>query len=376
MAKIQMVDLKSQYKKIKQEIDNEIFAVINSSKFINGPVVKEFQDDLANYLNTKHVITCANGTDALQISMMALGLKPGDEVITSDFTFVATVEVIALLGLIPVLVDVDPKTFTIDTEKLEKAITPKTKAIVPVHLFGQAANMDTIQKIAKKHSLFIIEDNAQAIGADYITESKKQKLGTLGDIGCTSFFPSKNLGCFGDGGAIFTSNDELADKIKSIVNHGMRVRYYHDHIGVNSRLDSLQAAILKIKLKYLDEYNNARQTTAAYYDTSFKNCEKLIIPSRNNQSSHVFHQYTLKTQNVNRNNLIEYLKSKDIPAMIYYPVPLHQQKAYTKYNFNDSDFPVTNKLSKTVISLPIHTELKKEEQDYIIENVIKGLDKC
>ncbi|RLD62939.1 MAG: transcriptional regulator [Bacteroidetes bacterium] len=376
MAKIQMVDLKSQYKKIKQEIDNEIFAVINSSKFINGPVVKEFQDDLANYLNTKHVITCANGTDALQISMMALGLKPGDEVITSDFTFVATVEVIALLGLIPVLVDVDPKTFTIDTEKLEKAITPKTKAIVPVHLFGQAANMDTIQKIAKKHSLFIIEDNAQAIGADYITESKKQKLGTLGDIGCTSFFPSKNLGCFGDGGAIFTSNDELADKIKSIVNHGMRVRYYHDHIGVNSRLDSLQAAILKIKLKYLDEYNNARQTAAAYYDTSFKDCEKLIIPSRNNQSSHVFHQYTLKTQNVNRNNLIEYLKSKDIPAMIYYPVPLHQQKAYTKYNFNDSDFPVTNKLSKIVVSLPIHTELKKEEQDYIIENVIKGLDKC
>ncbi len=371
-----MVDLKSQYQKIKQEIDNEIFAVINSSKFINGPVVKEFQDDLANYLNTKHVITCANGTDALQISMMALGLKPGDEVITSDFTFVATVEVIALLGLIPVLVDVDPKTFTIDTEKLEKAITPKTKAIVPVHLFGQAANISTIQKIAKKHSLFIIEDNAQAIGADYITESKKQKLGTLGDIGCTSFFPSKNLGCFGDGGAIFTSNDELADKIKSIVNHGMRVRYYHDHIGVNSRLDSLQAAILKIKLKYLDEYNNARQTAAAYYDTSFKDCEKLIIPSRNKQSSHVFHQYTLKTQNVNRNNLIEYLKSKDIPAMIYYPVPLHQQKAYTKYNFNNSDFPVTNKLSKIVVSLPIHTELKKEEQDYIIENVIKGLDKC
>lgn len=374
MKKIQMVDLKSQYLKIKQEIDNEIFSVINSTKFINGPVVKEFQNDLAKYLNIKHVVGCGNGTDALQISMMALDLKPGDEVITSDFTFIATVEVIALLGLIPILVDVDPKTFTIDPEKIKKAITSKTKAIVPVHLFGQAAKMDEIQVIAKEHNLFIIEDTAQAIGADYIfTENQKQKLGTIGDIGCTSFFPSKNLGSFGDGGAIYTNNDHLAEKMSSVVNHGMRIRYYHDYIGVNSRLDSLQAAILKVKLKYLDEYNIARQKAATYYDQAFNQNESLIIPSRYEKSSHIFHQYTLITKNINRNGLIEYLKNKDIPVMIYYPVPLHQQKAYYQYNFNDADFPVTNELSKTVISLPMHTELEKEEQDYIIENIFEYL---
>lgn len=376
MKEIQMVDLKSQYLKIKQEIDNEISAVINSTKFINGPVVKEFQNDLANYLNAEHVIGCGNGTDALQISMMALDLKPGDEVITSDFTFIATVEVIALLGLVPVLVDVDPKTFTIDPNKIKNVITSKTKAIVPVHLFGQAANMDEIKVIAQEHNLFIIEDTAQAIGADYIiSENQKQKLGTIGDIGCTSFFPSKNLGGFGDGGAIFTNNESLAEKIRSIVNHGMRKRYYHDYIGVNSRLDSLQAAILKVKLKYLDNYNNARQKAAEYYDNAFNQNESLIIPSRYKKSSHIFHQYTLITKNVNRNALIEYLKNKNIPVMIYYPVPLHQQKAYSQYNFNGEDFPVTNELSKTVISLPMHTELEKQEQDYIIENLIEGLNR-
>jgi len=306
--------------------------------------------------------------------MMALGLKPGDEVITSDFTFIATVEVIALLGLVPVLVDVDPETFTIDPEKIKKAITSKTKAIVPVHLFGQAANMDEIQAIAKEYNLFVIEDTAQAIGADYLfSGNKKQKLGTIGDIGCTSFFPSKNLGCFGDGGAIFTNNNKYAEKISSVVNHGMRVRYYHDHVGVNSRLDSLQAAILKVKLKYLDDYNKARQKASDYYDRAFNQNENLIIPSRNKKSSHIFHQYTLITKNINRNGLIEYLKNKNIPAMIYYPVPLHQQKAYGQYNFNDKDFPVTNELSKKVISLPMHTELEKGEQDYIIESVLEYL---
>jgi dTDP-4-amino-4,6-dideoxygalactose transaminase len=297
MKQIQMVDLKSQYLKIKQEIDKEISSVVDSTKFINGPVVKEFQNDLASYLSVKHVIACGNGTDALQISMMALGLKPGDEVITSDFTFIATVEVIALLGLVPVLVDVDPETFTIDPEKIKKAITSKTKAIVPVHLFGQAANMDEIQAIAKEYNLFVIEDTAQAIGADYLfSGNKKQKLGTIGDIGCTSFFPSKNLGCFGDGGAIFTNNNKYAEKISSVVNHGMRVRYYHDHVGVNSRLDSLQAAILKVKLKYLDDYNKARQKASDYYDRAFNQNENLIIPSRNKKSSHIFHQYTLITK--------------------------------------------------------------------------------
>ncbi|OQX98529.1 MAG: transcriptional regulator [Bacteroidetes bacterium 4572_117] len=374
MKQIQMVDLKSQYLKIKQEIDKEIFDVINSTKFINGPVVKEFQHDLATYLDAKHVIGCGNGTDALQISMMALGLKRGDEIITSDFTFIATVEVIALLGLVPVLVDVEPGTFTIDPEKIKKAITPKTKAIVPVHLFGQSANMDEIQAIAKEHNLFIIEDTAQATGADYIfSENKKQKLGTLGDIGCTSFFPSKNLGGFGDGGAIFTNNDEYAEKIRSIVNHGMSTRYYHDNIGVNSRLDSLQAAILKVKLKYLNDYNYARQKTAAYYDQAFNEHLNLKIPERYNKSTHIFHQYTLIVDNIDRDSLIAYMKNRDIPVMIYYPVPLHLQKAYQKYNFIDTDFPVTNELSSKVISLPIHTEFELEEQDYIIENILDYL---
>ncbi len=368
-----MVDLISQYKKIKDEIDKEIFSVIDSAKFIKGPVVTEFQDNLAAYLNAKHVIACGNGTDALQIALMALDLKPGDEVITSDFTFIATVEVIALLGLKPVLVDVYPDTFTLDIEQLEKAVTSKTKAIIPVHLFGQAADMDKINAIAQKHNLFVIEDTAQALGAEYFFSNEKQKLGTIGDIGCTSFFPSKNLGTFGDGGALFTNNDALAEKIRSITNHGMKVRYYHDYIGVNSRLDSLHAAILKVKLKYLDQYNAARKQAADYYDQAFEKCKHLIIPARNKKSSHIFHQYTLQLKNADRAGLIEYLKSKNIPAMIYYPVPLHKQKAYSHYGFNDADFPVTNRLSETVFSLPMHTELTKEQQDYIIENVLRYL---
>ena len=324
-------------------------------------------------MGAKHVIGCGNGTDALQIALMSLDLKPGDEIITSDFTFIATVEVIALLGLVPVLVDVYPDTYTMDTNELKKAITPKTKAIIPVHLFGQAANMNEIMSIANEHNLFVIEDTAQALGADYIFANKKQKLGTIGDIGCTSFFPSKNLGTFGDGGALFTNNDILAEKIKSITNHGMKIRYYHDFVGVNSRLDSLHAAILNVKLKYLDLYNISRQKAAEYYDKAFKNCKKLIIPARNKESTHIFHQYTLKIKGADRAGLIEYLKSKNIPAMIYYPVPLHKQKAYAKYQFNNDLFPTTNMLSESVFSLPMHTELSKEQQDYIITNVLKYL---
>ncbi|MBN1253427.1 MAG: DegT/DnrJ/EryC1/StrS family aminotransferase [Bacteroidales bacterium] len=371
MEQIMMVDLHSQYQKIKEEIDREIFSVIESTQFINGPSVKTFQDNFKNYIKAKHVITCGNGTDALQIAMMALGLKPGDEVITADFTFVATVEVIALLGLKPVLVDVDSETFTIDIEKLKAAITPKTKAIVPVHLFGQAANMKEIVKIAKQHNLYIIEDTAQAIGAEYTFENDKvKKLGTIGDIGCTSFFPSKNLGCFGDGGAIFTNNDEYAEKLHSIVNHGMKVRYYHDNVGVNSRLDTIQAAILNVKLKYLDNYNMARQNAAEYYNNAFKNFDKLQTPVVQDNSTHCFHQYTLVTKNIDRDKLREYLNSKEIPAMVYYPVPLHLQKAYKDDRYKKGDFPVTEMLSKSVISLPMHTELEKEQQDYIIECVL------
>jgi len=374
MTDIKMVDLQSQYKNIKTEVDTEIEKVINSTAFINGPIVKDFQKNLADYLNVKHVITCGNGTDALQISMMALGLKPGDEVITSNFTFVATVEVIALLGLTPVLIDVYDDNFTINIEKLEQAITPKTKAIVPVHLFGQAADMEKILKIAQKHNLKIIEDTAQAIGSDYyFSDGTTKKLGTIGDIGCTSFFPSKNLGCFGDGGAIFTNNDKLAETLRSVVNHGMEVRYYHDKVGVNSRLDSIQAAILNVKLKHLDEYNNARRKAAEFYDNAFKDCKKLITPERSDFSRHIFHQYTLKLIDADRTKLIDYLKTKNIPAMVYYPVPLHLQKAYRSKRYKDGDFPITEKLSKIVFSLPMHTELTKEQLNYITTNVLEFL---
>lgn len=372
MKKIQMVDLKSQYQKIQKEIDEAVIDVIRSTQYINGPEVKNFQSELENYLGVKNVIPCANGTDALQVAMMGLGLKPGDEVITSSFTFVATVEVIALLGLTPVLVDVLPDTFNIDPAALEKAITPKTKAIVPVHLFGQCADMEAISDIAKKHNLYIIEDNAQAIGADYIFKNgERKKAGTIGDVGATSFFPSKNLGCYGDGGAIFTNNDELAKELRVVVNHGMQVRYYHDSVGVNSRLDSVQAAILRIKLKHLDDYAAARQKAADFYDNAFANNPKLVTPKRSKFSTHVFHQYTLITKNIDRNKLQEYLMSKDIPAMIYYPVPLHMQKAYMDPRYKEGDFPVTEMLSKSVISLPMHTELDEEQLKYITSSVLE-----
>ncbi|WP_322970926.1 DegT/DnrJ/EryC1/StrS family aminotransferase [Faecalibacter sp. LW9] len=361
MKKIQMVDLQSQYQKIKSEVDASILNVIESAAFINGPEVKQFQADLEQYLNVKHVIPCGNGTDALQIALMALGLEPGDEVITADFTFAATVEVIDLLKLKSVLVDVNLDTFTIDTEKLKAAITPKTKAIIPVHLFGQCANMDEVMAIAKEHNLFVIEDTAQAIGAEY----KGKKAGTIGDMGCTSFFPSKNLGCYGDGGAIFTNNDELAHRLRGIVNHGMYKRYYHDEIGVNSRLDSIQAAVLRNKLPHLNSYNEARLAAATYYNNAFADIEELITPVVSKDSTHVFHQYTLRVLNGKRNELQAFLTEKEIPAMIYYPVPLRKQKAYDNGHYNDADFPNTDTLVDEVMSLPMHTELSEEQLIYI-----------
>ncbi|MBK9801072.1 MAG: DegT/DnrJ/EryC1/StrS family aminotransferase [Bacteroidetes bacterium] len=376
MKKIQMVDLKSQYEKIKTEVDAAIMQVIENTAFINGPEVKAFQAELENYLKVKHVIPCANGTDALQIAMMALGLKPGDEVITANFTYVATAEVIALLGLTPVLVDVLPDTFDIDLAAVEKAITPKTKAIVPVHLFGQCADMEALMNLAKKHNLFVIEDTAQAIGADYTySDGSKHKAGTMGSVGCTSFFPSKNLGCYGDGGAIYTNDDALAKSIRMIANHGQSVLYYHDSIGVNSRLDSIQAAILRIKLRELDGYAKARNAAAAYYDKAFANHPKVKTPARAKNSTHVFHQYTLQLKGVDRAALKDYLASKDIPAMIYYPVPLHLQKAYTDARYKAGDFPVTEQLCATVISLPMHTELDAETLKYITNEVLSFLNK-
>ncbi|MFA4851530.1 MAG: DegT/DnrJ/EryC1/StrS family aminotransferase [Bacteroidales bacterium] len=376
MRKIQMVDLKSQYEKIKTEIDSAIANIIESTAFINGPEVKNFQQELEKYLGVKHVIPCANGTDALQVSMMALGLKPGDEVIAPSFTFVATAEVIALLGLTPVLVDVDSNTFNIDPEAIKKAITPKTKAIVPVHLFGQCADMDVIMDISSKHNLFIIEDACQSMGADFIMKNgTKKKAGTIGHVGCTSFFPSKNLGCYGDGGAIFTDDDELAKKLRTVVNHGMTVRYHHDLIGVNSRLDSIQAAILKIKLKRLDEYAAARNNAASYYDNAFKGNPKLKTPARYAKSNHVFHQYTLITNGFDRTKLIEHLHGKGIPAMVYYPIPMHLQKAYQDPRYKEGDFPVTEALAKSVISLPMHTELDAEQLKYITDSVLEFVNR-
>ena len=371
MNKIQMVDLASQYKKIKTEVDQGIQEVIDSTSFIKGPKVRSFEQHLADYLNIKHIISCGNGTDALQVAMMALGLKPGDEVITTSFTFIATAEVIALLGLTPVLVDVNPYTYNIDPQAIRNAITPKTKAIVPVHLFGQCAPMEEIMEIAKENKLYVIEDNAQAIGADYIFEDGSiRKSGTIGDIGCTSFFPSKNLGAFGDGGALFTNDDTIAEQARAIVNHGMKVRYYHDYIGVNSRLDSIQAAILDVKLKHLDEYAMARNYAAEHYDKAFANHPNITIPKRYNKSTHVFHQYTLKLKDADRTALQEHLKELGIPMMIYYPVPLHLQKAYQSDRYSEGDFPVTECLSKAVFSLPMHTELSVEQLEYITNGVL------
>jgi dTDP-4-amino-4,6-dideoxygalactose transaminase len=376
MKKIQMVDLKGQYDKIKQEVDSAIHEVIDSTAFINGPSVKAFQTDLETYLGVKHVIPCANGTDALQIAMMALGLKPGDEVITANFTFIATAEVIALLGLTPVVVDVDPYTFNIDPVAIQKAITPKTKAIVPVHLFGQCADMDAIMDIAEQHNLYVIEDNCQAVGAEFTSvKGWTKKGGTIGHIGCTSFFPSKNLGCYGDGGAIFTNDDQLAKMLRGMANHGMFVRYYHDYVGVNSRLDTIQAAVLKIKLQHLDSYAAARNKAAAWYDKAFAGCEKLRTPVRYEKSTHVFHQYTIVSNGIDRAGLIEFLAQRDIPAMIYYPVPLHMQKAYQDPRYKEGDFPVTEALCASVFSLPMHTELCDEQLKYITDSVLEYINK-
>jgi len=376
MKKIQMVDLKSQYEKIQTEVDASVLDVIRSTQYINGPEVKSFQKELEEYLDVKHVIPCANGTDALQIAMMALDLKPGDEVITSNFTYVATAEVIALLQLTPVLVDVYADTFDIDIEAMEKAITPKTKAIVPVHLFGQATNMEALMEIAKKHNLFVIEDNAQAIGCDYLfKDGSKQKVGTIGTVGCTSFFPAKNLGCYGDGGAIFTNDDELAVKLRQTANHGQSRQYIHDRVGVNSRLDSIQAAILRIKLRHLDTYSAERNKVANYYDNAFRDNKKVKTPKRVTYSNHVFHQYTLQLNNVNREEIIAFLREKEVPAMIYYPIPLHMQDAYTDARYKKEDFPVTEKLCATVISLPMQTELSEEQLKYITDSVLEFLNK-
>lgn len=371
-----MVDLNGQYVKIKGEVNAAIQQVIDSTSFIKGGKVNDFQAALETYLSVKHVIPVGNGTDALQIALMALDLKPGDEVITPTFTFIATAEVVALLGLTPVLVDVDFDTFNISIEALKKAITPKTKAIVPVHLFGQNADMEPILEIAKEHHLFVIEDACQSIGSEYIfSDGRKLHSGCMGDIGCTSFFPSKNLGCYGDGGAIFTNNDSLASKMRSIANHGMVVRYYHDMVGVNSRLDSIQAAILEIKLKHLDQYIANRQEAAAFYDKAFSASDRLITPRKSAFSTHVFHQYTLKLVDVDRKSLQQYLESKGIPAMIYYPVPLHLQKAYHDIRYSEGDFPVAEKLCSCVLSLPMHTELDSEQLAYITESVLEFLNK-
>ncbi|MDP2687779.1 MAG: DegT/DnrJ/EryC1/StrS family aminotransferase [Aequorivita sp.] len=382
MRKIQMVDLKGQYENIKERVDSSIMNVIETTAFINGPDVHEFQKELEQYLDVKHVIPCANGTDALQIAMMGLGLKPGDEVITADFTFAATVEVIALLQLTPVLVDVDPINFNIDVKAIKKAITPKTRAIVPVHLFGLTANMDEIMAIAEEHHLYVIEDNAQGIGATYTSKNgSKKKTGTIGHVASTSFFPSKNLGCYGDGGAIFTNDDDLAHTIRGIVNHGMYVRYHHDVVGVNSRLDSIQAAVLRAKLPHLDNYNKARIEAANKYTLAFKGIKNIVTPGgfdieKNiSERSHVFHQYTLKIINADRDALVKHLNEKGIPCGVYYPIPLHLQKAYKDERYKEEDFKVTNQLIKEVISLPMHTELDDEQITYITETVINFVSK-
>ncbi len=368
--KLQMVDLIGQYKRIKKEIDQAVIEVIESSAYINGPKVKEFQKHLEDYLEVKHVIPVANGTDALQIALMGLGLKPGDEVIVPAFTYVATAEVIALLGLTPIMVDVDPDTFNLTGEIFEKAISSKTKAVVPVHLFGQTADMESIEKIAKKHNIAIVEDNAQAIGSVYtFSDGKQAQAGTIGDIGTTSFFPAKNLGAFGDAGAIFTNDDNLANEMRMIANHGQSKRYYHDKIGVNSRLDSIQAAILDIKLKYLDDYANARRNAAGYYDKAFEGIDEIQTPVRAHNSTHVFHQYTMRIKNGKRDELNRYLNSKNIPNNIYYPVPLYEQKAFSHLAGAVDFLPVTDMLCKEVISLPIHTEMTNEIQDIIIDAV-------
>ena len=371
MKKINMVDLAGQYKPIASQISEALANVIDTTSFINGPAVSSFQKNLENYLDIKHVIPCANGTDALQLALMSLGLNSGDEIITVDFTFASTVEVIALLGLTPVLVDVDSESFNINLNSLEKAITKKTKVIIPVHLFGQVANMDEIMKIAKKYNLVVIEDTAQAIGANYkFLDGTKKKAGTIGEIGTTSFFPSKNLGAYGDGGAVFTNDDDLAHKIRGMANHGMYKRYHHDTVGINSRLDSIQAAILDIKLKRLDSYNNLRKNFASKYTEFLKNHSKILTPKViGDEDSHVFHQYTIILKDTNRDELVKYLNENNIPCGVYYPIPLHKQKAYQSIRFKEEDFRITNWLTKSVISLPMHTELDDDQIEYISDKI-------
>jgi UDP-2-acetamido-2-deoxy-ribo-hexuluronate aminotransferase len=366
MREIQMVDLKAQYEKIGSEIDEAIRQVIASTAFIKGPAVKEFEEGLRNYLGAGHVISCANGTDALQIAMMALGMKPGDEVITTNFTFIATVEVVALMGLKPVLVDPDPFTFNMTADAVRKAITPRTKAIVPVHLFGQSADMEGIMKLAAEHNLYVIEDTAQATGAEFITSAGiRHKAGTIGTIGTTSFFPSKNLGCYGDGGALFTNDEALAKKMRSIANHGMKERYHYDDIGINSRLDTIQAAILGAKLRHLDKFNAARQEVAGFYDESFAGLPEIMVPERAHFSSHIFHQYTIRVRNGRRNELRDFLSKAGIPSMIYYPGPLHTQEAYRYLGYGADEFPVTSMLCGEVLSLPMHPDMEREQLEHI-----------
>ena len=372
MKKINMVDLNGQYRKIRWQVNREIKKVINSSSFINGPIVKEFQNNLQKYVDVKHVIPCANGTDALQIALMALELKSGDEIITTNFSFASTIEVILLLGLKPVVVDIDPRTFNLNPSLIQDKITDKTKAIIPVHLYGQSCRMEEILEIANKNNLQIIEDNAQALGSKYkFSNSQRQMSGSIGDIATTSFFPSKNLGCYGDGGAIFTNSDNLAYKMRGIVNHGMYERYYHDEIGVNSRLDSIQAAILNVKLKYLDKYNKRRQEAANHYNAAFENIDQIEVPFiESDIDSHVYHQYTLKIMNGKRDELADHLLKNNIPFGIYYPLGFHEQKAYKQEFVSDNDFPVTNKVKNQVISLPMHTELSKKQIKFISNTII------
>lgn len=376
MKTIQMVDLKQQYLHIKDKIDAAVAGVIDSTAFIGGPQVTSFANKLEEYLGVKHVIPCANGTDALQIAMMALDLQPGDEVITPSFTYVATTEVIALLKLKPVFVEVDPKTFCVDPVAIKKAITPKTKAIVPVHLYGQSCQMEEIMAIANEHNLYVIEDNAQSIGSDFtFKDGTTKKTGSIGHISCTSFFPSKNLGCYGDGGAVCTNDDDLAKKIKMIANHGQKERYYHEIVGCNSRLDAIQAAILNVKLPLLDDYINSRRKAADFYDNAFKDNEKITVPYRAPNTKHVFHQYTLILEDVDRNGLVVFLAENNIPAMIYYPVPAHKQNMFAKFGGGDYNLEKTDWLTHRVISLPMHTELDEEQQDYIIKKVLEYINK-
>jgi UDP-2-acetamido-2-deoxy-ribo-hexuluronate aminotransferase len=376
MREIQMVDLKAQYKKIGAEVDTAMKSVLESTAFIKGPDVNLFEEELQYYMGVKHVVSCANGTDALYLAMMVLGLKPGDEIITTNFTFIATVEVVALLGLKLVIVEPESGTFNISVEAIKKAITPRTKAIVPVHLFGQCADMESIMALAHKHNLFVIEDAAQATGAEYyFRDGSSKKAGTIGHIGTTSFFPSKNLGCYGDGGALYTNDDDYARKLRSIANHGMKVRYHYDDIGINSRLDTIQAAVLRVKLKYLTQFNKARVLVADHYDEAFAGCTAITTPERAAWSSHIFHQYTLKITNGKRDELKKFLESNNIPSMVYYPGPLHVQEAYRYLGYKESDFPVTTKLCQQVLSLPMHPDMEQEQVDYIVLKVLEFFDK-